>query len=153
MLKEFKEFAVKGNAFDLAVGVIIGAAFGGIISSLVKDIIMPPISMMTGGLDFSNKFVVLKAGKDGADSFTNIADAVKAGAVTWNYGNFITLVINFIIVAFAVFMLVRALNRLKKPKPDEPAVAKECPACTMAIPIKATRCPHCTSELTRPVRV
>jgi len=147
MFKEFKEFAVKGNAFDLAVGVIIGAAFGGIISSLVKDIIMPPISTMTGGLDFSNKFVVLKAGKDGADSFTNIADAVKAGAVTWNYGNFITLVINFIIVAFAVFMLVRALNRLKKPKAGEPAVAKDCPACTMSIPIKATRCPHCTSEL------
>src|SRR5205085_8819566 len=147
MFKEFKEFAVKGNAFDLAVGVIIGAAFGGIISSLVKDIIMPPISTMTGGLDFSNKFVVLKAGKDGADSFTNIADAVKAGAVTWNYGNFITLVIDFIIVAFAVFMLVRALNRLKKPKAGEPAVAKDCPACTMSIPIKATRCPHCTSEL------
>lgn len=149
MLKEFKEFAVKGNAFDLAVGVIIGAAFGGIISSLVKDIIMPPISVMTGGLDFSNKFVILKAGKDGAESFTNIADAVKAGAVTWNYGNFITLVINFIIVAFAVFMLVRSLNRMKRSKPDEPAVAKDCPACTMSIPIKATRCPHCTSDLSK----
>ena len=147
MFKEFKEFAVKGNAVDLAVGVIIGAAFGGIISSLVKDIIMPPISVLTGGLDFSNKFIVLKAGKDGAESFTNIADAVKAGAVTWNYGNFITLVINFIIVAFAVFLLVRSLNRMKRPKPDEPAVAKDCPACTMSIPIKATRCPHCTSEL------
>jgi large conductance mechanosensitive channel len=152
MLKEFKEFAVKGNAFDLAVGVIIGAAFGGIVSSLVKDIIMPPISAMTGGLDFSNKFVVLKAGKDGAESFTNIADAVKAGAVTWNYGNFITLVINFIIVAFAVFMMVRALNRMKKPKADEPAVAKDCPACTMSIPVKATRCPHCTSELSGTAR-
>jgi large conductance mechanosensitive channel len=152
MFKEFKEFAVKGNAFDLAVGVIIGAAFGGIISSLVKDIIMPPISLLTGGLDFSNKFVVLKAGKDGAGSFTNIADAVKAGAVTWNYGNFISLVINFIIVAFAVFLLVRSLNRMKRPKPDEPAVAKDCPACTMSIPIKATRCPHCTSELTGAVR-
>ncbi|HKP04098.1 MAG TPA: large conductance mechanosensitive channel protein MscL [Chthoniobacterales bacterium] len=147
MFKEFKEFAVKGNAFDLAVGVIIGAAFGGIISSLVKDIIMPPISVLTGGLDFSNKFIVLKAGKDGAESFTNIADAVKAGAVTWNYGNFVTLVINFIIVAFAVFLLVRSLNRMKRSKPDEPAVAKDCPACTMSIPIKATRCPHCTSEL------
>src|SRR3954467_6503326 len=117
MFKEFKEFAVKGSAFDLAVGVIIGAAFGGIVSSLVKDIIMPPISVLSGGLDFSNKFVVLKAGKDGADSFTNIADAVKAGAVTWNYGNFITLVINFIIVAFAVFLMVRALNRMKTPQP------------------------------------
>ncbi|MFZ1219394.1 MAG: large conductance mechanosensitive channel protein MscL [Chthoniobacterales bacterium] len=152
MFKEFKEFAVKGNAFDLAVGVIIGAAFGGIIGSLVKDIIMPPISLLTGGLDFSNKFVVLKAGKDGAESFTNIADAVKAGAVTWNYGNFITLIINFIIVAFAVFLLVRSLNRMKRPKPDEPAVAKDCPACTMSIPIKATRCPHCTSEMTGAVR-
>jgi large conductance mechanosensitive channel len=153
MFKEFKEFAVKGNAFDLAVGIIIGAAFGGIIGSLVKDIIMPPISLLTGGLDFSNKFVVLKAGKDGAESFTNIADAVKAGAVTWNYGNFITLVINFIIVAFAVFLLVRSLNNMKRPKPDEPAVAKDCPACTMSIPIKATRCPHCTSEMTGAVRV
>jgi large conductance mechanosensitive channel len=153
MFKEFKEFAVKGNAFDLAVGVIIGAAFGGIIGSLVKDIIMPPISLLTGGLDFSNKFVVLKAGKDGAESFTNIADAVKAGAVTWNYGNFITLIINFIIVAFAVFLLVRSLNNMKRPKPDEPAIAKDCPACTMSIPIKATRCPHCTSEMTGAVRV
>src|ERR1700745_1357406 len=95
MFKEFKEFAVKGNAFDLAVGVIIGAAFGGIINSLVKDIIMPPISLLTVGLDFSNKFVVLKAGKDGAASFTNVADALKAGAVTWNYGNLTTPFFNF----------------------------------------------------------
>src|SRR5215212_5735197 len=147
MFKDFKEFAVKGNAFDLAVGVIIGAAFGGIISSLVKDIIMPPISVMTGGLDFSNKFVVLKAGKDGADSFTNIADAIKAGAVTWNYGNFISLIINFLIVAFAVFLMVRACNRMQRPTAGAPAVSKECPACTMTIPIQATRCPHCTSEI------
>jgi large conductance mechanosensitive channel len=148
MLKEFKEFAIKGNALDLAVGVIIGAAFGGIVNSLVKDIIMPPISALIGGLDFSNQFVVLKAGKDGAASFTNVADAVKAGAVTWNYGNFITLIINFLIVAFSIFLVVRAFNRMKHPKPGEPPVAKDCPACTMSIPIKATRCPHCTSELT-----
>jgi large conductance mechanosensitive channel len=147
MLKEFKEFAIKGNAFDLAVGVIIGAAFGGIVNSLVKDIIMPPISALIGGLDFSNQFVVLKAGKDGAASFTNVADAVKAGAVTWNYGNFITLIINFVIVAFSIFLVLRALNRMKKPKAGEPPVAKDCPACTMSIPVKATRCPHCTSEL------
>jgi large conductance mechanosensitive channel len=147
MFKEFREFAIKGNAFDLAVGVIIGAAFGGIVNSLVKDIIMPPISALTGGLDFSNQFVVLKAGKDGAASFTNIADAVKAGAVTWNYGNFITLILNFVIVAFAIFLMVRALNRMKRPKANEPAVVKDCPACTMTIPIKATRCPHCTSNL------
>src|SRR3954462_7384469 len=115
MFKEFKEFAVKGNAFDLAVGVIIGAAFGGIVSSLVKDVIMPPISVLTGGLDFSNKFVVLKAAKDGAVDFNTAADAVKAGAITWNYGNFITLLINFAIVAFAIFLLVRAINVMKRP--------------------------------------
>src|SRR2546423_11391384 len=108
MFKEFKEFAVKGNAFDLAVGVIIGAAFGGIVTSLVKDIIMPPISALTGVLDFSNQFVVLKAGKDGAASFTNVADAVKGGAVTWNYGNFITLILKFVIVAFATLLMYRA---------------------------------------------
>ena len=124
----------------------IGAAFGGIVSSLVKDIIMPPISALTGGLDFSNKFVVLKAGKDGADSFTNIADAVKAGAVTWNYGNFVTLAINFLIVAGAVFLLVRAINKLKGAREPEPT-SKECPACAMKIPLKAVRCPHCTTEL------
>jgi large conductance mechanosensitive channel len=153
MLKEFKEFAVKGNAFDLAVGVIIGASFGAIVASLVKDIIMPPISLLTGGLDFSNKFIVLKAGKDGADSFTNIADAVKAGAVTWNYGNFISLVINFVIVAFAVFLMVRAFNKMKRPKPGAAApVSKDCPFCAMTIPIKATRCPHCTSEMSTVAR-
>lgn len=147
MWKEFKEFAVKGNAFDLAIGVIIGAAFGSIVTSLVKDIIMPPISVLTGGLDFSNKFMVLKAGKDGANSFTNVADAIKAGAVTWNYGNFVTLIINFIIVAFAIFLVVRLFNNMKRPKPNAEPVVKDCPACTMSIPIKARRCPHCTTEL------
>src|SRR2546429_987499 len=144
---EFKEFAVKGNAVDLAVGVIVGAAFTGIINSLVKDVIMPPISLLTGGLDFSNKFVILRAAKDGSMAFNTPADAVKAGAITWNYGNFITLAINFVIVAFAIFLLVRGFNRLKRPHPTAPAVAKDCPACTMSIPIKATRCPHCTSDL------
>ena len=144
--KEFKEFAIKGNAVDLAVGVIIGAAFGSIVSSLVKDLIMPPISLLTGGLDFSNKFVVLRAAKDGAAAFNTPADAVKMGAVTWNYGNFITLVINFAIVAFAVFLLVRGINKMNRSTKKEP-VSKECPACAMTIPIKATRCPHCTSEL------
>ncbi len=147
MWKEFKEFAIKGNAVDLAIGVVIGTAFGAIVTSLVKDIIMPPIGLLTGGLDFSNKFVVLKAGKDGASSFTNVADAVKAGAVTWNYGSFVTLVINFLIVALCIFMVVKAMNRLKKPAPSAAPVAKDCPACTMSIPIKATRCPHCTSDL------
>ena len=114
MFKEFKEFAIKGNAIDLAVGVIIGAAFGGIVTSLVKDILMPPIGLLTGGLDFSNKFLVLKDAPGGA-VFATPADAVKAGAITWNYGNFITVVINFIIVAFCIFLVVRALNKMKRP--------------------------------------
>ena len=145
MLKEFKEFAIKGNAVDLAVGVIIGAAFGGIVSSLVKDILMPPLSLLTGGLDFSNKFVVLKAGADGATNFATPALAAADKAVTWNYGNFITLIINFLIVAFCIFLVVRAMNKLKRNEPE--ATSKDCPACTMAIPINATRCPHCTTEL------
>ena len=143
MWKEFKEFAVKGNAVDLAVGVVIGAAFGGIVNSLVKDIIMPPIGFLTGGLDFSNMFVVLKP--RGA-TFATLADANKAAAVTWNYGNFITLVINFLIIAFCIFLVVKGLNKMKKPAPAAAPVAKDCPACTMSIPIKATRCPHCTTQ-------
>jgi large conductance mechanosensitive channel len=143
--KEFKEFAIKGNAIDLAVGVIIGATFSGIINSLVKDIIMPPLSLLAGGLDFSNKFIVLRAAKDGSIAFNTAADAAKAGAITLNYGNFITLAINFLIVAGAIFLLVRGLNRLKQPKHAEP-MTKDCPACAMTIPIKARRCPHCTTE-------
>src|SRR6266699_3020395 len=122
--KEFKEFAIKGNAVDLAVGVIIGAAFGAIVSSLVKDIVMPPISLLTGGLDFSNKFVVLRAPPSGG-TFTIAADAVKAGAITWNYGNFITLIINFVIVACAVFLLVRGINKMRGSTEKEPA-SKDC---------------------------
>ena len=147
MFKEFKEFAIKGNAVDLAIGVIIGAAFGAIVNSLVKDILMPPITLLTGGLDFTKKFIVLKAGADGATNFTTPDQALAAGAVTWNYGNFITLIVNFIIVAFCIFLVVRALNQMKRPAPEAPAVAKDCPACTMSIPINATRCPHCTTEL------
>jgi large conductance mechanosensitive channel len=146
--KEFQEFAVKGNAVDLAVGVIIGAAFGAIVNSLVKDVVMPPISVLTGGLDFSNKFLVLRAAKDGSVALNTPADAAKAGAITWNYGNFITLVINFLIVAGAVFLLIRAINKLRRPAEKE-LDEKSCPACAMKIPIKATRCPHCTSELTQ----
>lgn len=146
MFKEFKEFAVKGNAVDLAVGVIIGAAFGAIVNSLVKDILMPPIGLITGGLDFSNKFMTLKAAPGGG-MFATPADAIKAGAVTWNYGNFLTLVINFVIVAFCIFLVVKAMNKMKRPSPTEEAVSKDCPACAMTIPIKATRCPHCTTEL------
>ena len=148
MWKEFKEFAVKGNAVDLAVGVIIGAAFGGIVNSLVKDILMPPVGLLTGGLDFSNKFLILKAAP-GSGSFNTPAEAAKAGAVTWNYGNFITLIINFVIVALCIFLVVKAMNRLKSPSPTAAPVSKECPACAMTIPIKAARCPHCTTELSQ----
>ena len=144
--KEFKEFAIKGNAVDLAVGVIIGAAFGSIVNSLVKDVVMPPISLLTGGLDFSNKFVILRAAKDGSAAFNTPADAAKAGAITWNYGNFITLVINFLIVAIAIFLVIRVINQLRHPT-EKPPDSKDCPACAMKIPVKATRCPHCTSEL------
>jgi large conductance mechanosensitive channel len=144
--KEFKEFAVKGNAVDLAVGVIIGAAFGAIVNSLVKDMVMPPISLLSGGLDFSNKFLILRAAKDGSTAFNTPADAAKAGAVTWNYGNFITLVINFVIVAAAIFLVIRIINQLRHPA-EKPADTKDCPACAMKIPIRATRCPHCTSDL------
>ena len=149
--KEFKEFAIKGSAMDLAIGVIIGAAFGSIVTSLVKDIVMPPISLLTGGLDFSSKFIVLRAAKDGSTLFNTPADALKAGAITWNYGNFITLAINFLIVAFAVFLLVRGINRMKRPK-NAPPISKDCPVCAMTIPAKARRCPHCTSELPETVR-
>jgi large conductance mechanosensitive channel len=150
MLKEFKEFAIKGNAVDMAVGIIIGAAFGSIITSLVKDIIMPPISVLTGGLDWSNKFMVLRDAPGGA-TFATAADAAKAGAVTWNYGNFVTLIVNFLIVAFCIFLLVRAINNLRKPGAADP-VSKDCPYCSMTIPIKATRCPHCTSEMSTVAR-
>ncbi len=144
MWKEFKEFAVKGNAIDLAVGVVIGAAFGGIVTSLVKDVIMPPIGFLTGGLDFSNMFLVLKPS---GTTFATLADATKAGAVTWNYGNFITVAINFLIVAFAIFMVVKGINKMKRPAPSTAPVSKDCPFCAMTIPVKATRCPHCTSEM------
>ena len=149
MWKEFKEFAVKGNAIDLAVGVIIGAAFGSIVTSLVKDILMPPIGLITGGLDFSNKFIVLKTGADGLSNFSTPGDALAHKAITWNYGNFITLVINFVIVAFCIFLVVKAVNNMKRPAASAEPVSKDCPACAMTIPIKATRCPHCTTELTQ----
>ena len=147
MWKEFKEFVIKGNAIDLAVGVIIGAAFGAIVTSLVKDVLMPPISVLSGGLDFSNKFIVLKAGENGATNFATPAEALAAKAITWNYGIFVTLIINFLIVALCVFLLVRFLHKLKRPAPNTAPVSKDCPSCAMTIPAKATRCPHCTSEV------
>jgi large conductance mechanosensitive channel len=145
MWKEFKEFAVKGNAIDLAVGVIIGAAFGKIVGSVVEDLLMPPIGRFAGNLDFSNLYVPLS---DKITPGLSLVDAKKLGPV-FAYGNFITITINFVIVAFCVFLLVKGINKMKKPSPTAAAVAKDCPACAMSIPIKATRCPHCTTEFSR----
>lgn len=145
MLKEFKEFAMKGNVVDLAVAVIIGAAFGKIVTSLVEDLIMPIVGKLTGGLDFSNLYLPLS---DKVTTGLGLADARKLGAVL-AWGNFVTIVISFIIIAFCIFLIVKALNSMKRPAPGAPAVSKDCPACTMTIPIKATRCPHCTTELSR----
>ena len=148
MLKEFKEFAMKGNVLDMAVGIIIGAAFGTIIGSLVADVIMPPIGLLLGNVDFSNLFLVLKEGKV-AGPYVSLAAAKAAGAVSMNIGVFINTIINFIILAFAIFLLIRNVNRLKRQEDPPPPVSttKDCPHCFTAIPIKATRCPHCTSEL------
>ncbi len=143
MFKEFREFAMRGNVLDMAVGIIIGIAFGAIVTSLVNDIIMPPIGLALGRVDFSNFFLNLSGG-----SYASLAAAKEAGAVTVNYGVFVNTVINFIIVAFVLFLIVRSMNKLKR---KEEALAepktKDCPFCLSQIPIKATRCPHCTSEL------
>jgi len=147
MLKEFKEFAMRGNVIDMAVGIIIGAAFGTIVNSLVQDVIMPPIGLLLGNVDFSNLFAVLKEGKV-AGPYASMAAAKSAGAVTINFGVFINTIISFIIVAFAVFLLVRTINKLRREEAPPPApTTKECAYCFSKIPIKATRCPNCTSEL------
>ena len=148
MFKEFKEFAMRGNVVDMAVGIIIGAAFGTIVKSLVADVIMPPIGLLLGNVDFANLFIVLKEGA-APGPFSALADAQKAGAVTMNYGVFINTIISFIIVAYAVFLLIRSLNKLKRKEEAPPAepTTKECPHCLSTIPIKALRCAFCTSEL------
>lgn len=148
MLKEFKEFATKGNAVDMAVGIIVGAAFGSIVKSLVSDIIMPPIGLLLGKADFSNLFVVLREGKV-AGPYISLATAKTAGAVTLNYGIFINSIISFLIVVFSVFLLIRSINRLRSQKetPQAAPTTKECPFCLSVVPIKAVRCAHCTSEL------
>jgi large conductance mechanosensitive channel len=148
MLKEFKEFAMRGNVVDMAVGIIIGAAFGTIVNSLVQDVIMPPIGLLLGNIDFSNLFLVLKDGKV-AGPYATVAVAKAAGAVSINIGIFINTVISFVLVAFAVFLLVKTVNKLKRQKEALLAVptTKECTYCLSTIPIKATRCPNCTSEL------
>ncbi len=151
MLKEFKEFAMRGNVVDMAVGIIIGGAFGTIVQSMVKDILMPPIGLLMGGVDFTNLFVTLKSGTDAAGPYHALAEAQKAGAVTVNFGLFFNAVISFLIVAFAIFMLVKGMNKLKREQEAPPAelTTKECKFCQMTIPIQATKCGHCTSELAK----
>jgi len=149
MIKEFKEFAVKGNVIDMAVGIVIGAAFGTIVKSLVADVIMPPVGLLLGNVDFSNLFLVLKSGTDGASTFANLAEAQAAGAVTLNYGLFVNSVVSFLIVSFAIFMVIKNINRLKKEKPAPAAepTTKNCPHCCSTIHIQAVKCPNCTSIL------
>ncbi len=148
MFKEFKEFAMRGNVVDMAVGIVIGGAFGKIIGSFVTDVLMPPIGMLLGGTDFTNMYAVLQAGST-PGPYESLAAAQEAGAVTMNYGLFINTIINFIIIAFAIFMVVKAMNNMKKKEEEVPAAptTKECPHCHTDIPIPATRCPNCTSEL------
>lgn len=151
MLKDFKEFAIRGNVMDMAVGIIIGAAFGGIVQSLVNDVLMPPVGLALGGVDFADLFFVLREGVEPAPYLT-LEAARAAGAVTLNYGMFLNTMLSFLIVAFAVFLLVRYMNKLQRPV-DAPAAAvplmKRCEFCVSEIALEAQRCPHCTSELAR----
>ncbi len=142
MLKEFKDFLMRGNVLDLAVAVIIGGAFGSIVTSLVTDIIMPPIGLLLGKVDFSSLYINLSE-----TSYSSLADAQAAGAPTINYGMFINTLINFLIVALAIFLVIRMVNRLQQSKVSEAPTTKECPHCLSTIPLNATRCPHCTSQL------
>ena len=149
MFKDFKEFAMRGNVVDMAIGIVIGAAFGGIVKSFVDDVLMPPIGLLLGNVDFSNLFITLKEGAKAAGPYASLAAAKAAGAVTLNLGLFINTVISFVIIAFAVFLVIKGINRMKREEVAPPAepTTKECPFCRSTIPLKATRCPHCTSEL------
>jgi len=149
MLKEFKEFAMKGNMLDMATGIVIGAAFGTIIKSLVADVIMPPIGLLLGGVDFANLFVVLQDAAESAAPYASLADAQAAGAVTLNYGAFINTIISFLIIAFAIFMLIRNVNKMKREEEAPPAepTTKDCPHCLSTIPIKAKKCAFCASAV------
>jgi large conductance mechanosensitive channel len=142
LFKEFKDFAMRGNVIDLAIGVIIGGAFGKIVSSLVTDIIMPPIGLALGNVDFGNLFINLSGG-----NYATLADAQTAGVVTINYGTFLNTIVNFLIIAFVIFLIVRQINKLQKPSAPAPVTTKDCPYCFIAIPLNAIRCPHCTSQL------
>lgn len=148
MLKDFKEFAMRGNVVDMAIGIIIGASFGGIVKSIVDDMIMPPIGFILGNVDFSNLYLVIKEGAT-AGPYSSLSEAKKAGAISINYGLFINSVISFLIVAMVAFLIVRALNKLKKnePAPAAPANTRECPLCTSVVSIRARRCPHCTADI------
>ena len=149
MFKEFKEFAMRGNVLDMAVGIIIGGAFGTIVKSMVDDVLMPPIGLGLGNVDFTNLFVVLKEGANAAAPYASLADAKAAGAVTINYGLFVNSVVSFVIVAFCVFLLIRSMNRLKRAEEAPPAepTTRDCPFCCSTISLKASRCPQCTSEI------
>jgi large conductance mechanosensitive channel len=147
MLKDFRAFIMRGSVVDLAVGVIIGAAFGGIVKSLVDDVIMPPVGLATGGVDFANKFIVLKQGTKAAAPYASLADAKEAGAVTLNYGLFINQIVTFLIIAACIFLLIRAIARMRGPPPAAAVVTKDCPFCATPIPVGAKRCPNCTSQL------
>ena len=147
MWQDFKAFVMRGNVMDLAVGVIIGAAVGTVVKSLVDDVIMPPVGLATGGVDFAEKYVLLKEGTAAAAPYASLAAAKEAGAVTLNYGLFLNSIITFLIVALAIFMLVRAVNRMYKKPAEATPDTKPCPYCTMTVAIAATRCPNCTSQL------
>jgi len=147
MLKEFKAFIMRGNVLDLAVGIMIGAAFGTIVKSLVDDVIMPPIGLALGNVDFANLFLLLKEGPKAPPPYATLADAHAAGAVTINYGMFINNLVTFLIVAFVIFLVVRMANRLRPPEAAAAPNTKDCPYCRMPIPVGAVRCPQCTSEL------
>ena len=142
MLKEFKEFAMRGNVMDMAIGIVIGAAFGKIVTSFVNDVLMPPLGLLMGNSDFSNKFLTLKG-----ESLATLDAAKEAGSVTLNYGMFVNTIIDFVIIAFAIFIIVKQLNKMKKKPAPAPPNTRDCPFCLSAIPIKATRCGHCTSEV------
>lgn len=146
MISEFKKFIMRGNVLDMAVGIIIGAAFGAIISSLVSDILMPPLGIALGGVDFSNMYVLIKEGST-VGPYATLAAAKEAGAVVISYGAFINTIISFLIVAFSIFLLLRGVNKLLPPPPAAPAATKDCPRCLMAVPIKATKCGHCCSDI------
>lgn len=146
MLKEFREFAMRGNMLDLAIGVILGAAFGAIVASLVSDVLMPPIGLLLGGMDFKDFFIAL----DGK-TYESLAKAKEAAAPVLAYGLFLNTVINFVIVAFVIFLIIKQVNRFKRAEAPAAVTTRDCPFCLTAIPLKATRCAHCTSEVSRPV--